>query len=336
MITARGLGRQFRRKGRHSAAFDAVKAVDITVEAGELVGFLGPNGAGKTTTLRMLTTLLTPTSGHATVAGCDLVENPRGVRQRIGYVAQGAGTSPESRVAEEVEMQGRLYGLSKAAARTRGAELMERFALTGLERRLSHTLSGGQRRRLDIVLGLIHSPGLVFLDEPTSGLDPHSRSDLWDHIRRLRVENGMTMFLTTHYLEEVDALCDRVLVMDAGRIIAEGTPDALKARISGDGIVMDMDPRHAAEAVAIVRRVTGAKDITTSTGRVRCRVAQANTLLPDLLRSLDSADITVQSLQVNRPSLDDVFLTLTGRTLRDLPDGHMPEALEETGSHSVA
>ncbi|AVH60779.1 MULTISPECIES: ATP-binding cassette domain-containing protein [Streptomyces] len=313
MITVRGLARQFALRGR---TVDAVKGIDFDVAAGELVGFLGPNGAGKTTTLRMLTTLLRPTRGSGTVAGCDLLTDPQGVRRRIGYVAQGGSTWPESKVAEEIELQARLYGLSRAEARRRGTLLAERLDLSGLDQRPAKTLSGGQRRRLDIVLGLVHEPELVFLDEPTSGLDPQSRANLWDHVRRMRAEQGMTVFLTTHYLDEADALCDRILVTDDGTIVAEGTPDELKARVAGDSITVDVADQ-AAEAAEVARRLPGAHEVTVVADTVRFRVSRGDAVLADLLRALDSHRITMTSVKVNRPTLDDVFLSLTGRSLRD-------------------
>ncbi|MDX3190380.1 ATP-binding cassette domain-containing protein [Streptomyces sp. MN03-5084-2B] len=317
MITARGLERRFRRKGRTGGEVHAVKGVDLDVEAGELVGFLGPNGAGKTTTLRMLTTLLKPTAGTATVGGCDLLSDPLGVRKRIGYVAQGGGSAPESKVADELELQGRLYRMSKADAIARGAELAEQLDLTGLDQRLTKTLSGGQRRRLDIALGLIHSPGLVFLDEPSTGLDPQSRANLWDHIRRLRAEQGVTVFLTTHYLDEADALSDRLIVIDDGRIVAEGTPDALKARVNGDRVEVGVDAEQATDAAEIAGRLAGARELSADGGEIRFRVPRGDVALPELLRALDAKGIAMLSVQVHRPTLDDVFLTLTGRSLRE-------------------
>ncbi|MEU0530822.1 ATP-binding cassette domain-containing protein [Amycolatopsis tolypomycina] len=317
MITARGLERRFRRKGRTGGEVHAVQGVDLDVDAGELVGFLGPNGAGKTTTLRMLTTLLRPTAGTATVGGCDLLTDPLGVRKRIGYVAQGGGSAPETKVADELELQGRLYRMSKADAIARGAELAEQLDLTGLDQRLTKTLSGGQRRRLDIALGLIHSPGLVFLDEPSTGLDPQSRANLWDHIRRLRAEQGVTVFLTTHYLDEADALSDRLIVIDDGRIVAEGTPDALKARVNGDRVEVGVEPGQATDAAEIAGRLTGAQELSVDGGEVRFRVPRGDVALPELLRALDAKGIAMLSVQVHRPTLDDVFLTLTGRSLRE-------------------
>jgi ABC-2 type transport system ATP-binding protein len=236
IIEARGLARTFKSRKR---TVEAVRGVDLSVGDGEIVGFLGPNGAGKTTTLRMLTTLLRPTAGTATVAGADLLRDPLGVRKRIGYVPQAigqtmGGTDPSCLVLEELLDQAGLYHLRTDQAHQRAELLIGQLDLTGLERRLVKTLSGGQRRRLEIALGLVHQPPLVFLDEPTTGLDPQSRSNLWEHIGRLRSDLGTTVFLTTHYLEEADVLCDRVFIIDHGVIVADGTPDELKRRISGD------------------------------------------------------------------------------------------------------
>ncbi|GAB3487184.1 ATP-binding cassette domain-containing protein [Amycolatopsis cihanbeyliensis] len=330
MIKARGLARRFAARGR---TVDAVKGVDLDVAEGELLGFLGPNGAGKTTTLRMLTTLLRPTSGEATVAGCDLRKDPVGVRRRIGYVAQGGGTAPEYKVAEEIELQGMLYGLSKADARRRGATLTEQLDLANLDHRLTKTLSGGQRRRLDIALGLIHDPKLVFFDEPTTGLDPQSRANLWEHIRRLRAEHGVTLFLTTHYLDEADSLCDRILVIDNGEIVAEGSPNSLKSRVSGDGVEIGVPAESVAAAAEIAGRLEGAHEVTCLEDTVRFRVPRGDTAMPELLRALDAADIGMTAMQVHRPTLDDVFLTLTGRTLRDAEERTGEAAEPEEAAH---
>jgi ABC-2 type transport system ATP-binding protein len=246
IIEAHGLARTFKiRNGglRRKGTVEAVRGLDLTVREGEIVGFLGPNGAGKTTTLRMLTTLLRPTAGTATVVGADLLRDPVGVRRLIGYVAQaagttGAGTHPSSLVQEELTLQAGLYRITGSEATRRTELLTRQLELTGLERRMVKTLSGGQRRRLEVAVGLVHSPPLVFLDEPSTGLDPQSRSNLWEHIRRLRSELGSTVFVTTHYLDEADALCDRILVIDHGRIVAEGSPEELKRRISGDVITL--------------------------------------------------------------------------------------------------
>lgn len=319
MISARGLARSFTARGGRTV--HAVKGVDLDVTEGELVGFLGPNGAGKTTTLRMLTTLLKPTAGEAMVGGCDLRTDPIGVRRNIGYVAQSGGTSGDCTVAEEVELQGQLYGLSRSAAQWRGIDLIRQLDLAGLDQRMTKTLSGGQRRRLDIVLSLVHGPKLLFFDEPSAGLDPQSRANLWDHIRRLRSDAGVTLFLTTHYLEEADSLCDRVLVIDNGEIVAEGTPDALKAKVSGDGVAIQVGAGQAPRAAEIAGALPGAHEVSTVDSTVRFRVARGDTAMPELLRALDSAGITMTAVQVNRPTLDDVFLSLTGRSLRDAEGG---------------
>jgi ABC-2 type transport system ATP-binding protein len=312
VIKARGLTREFKTRGE---TVTAVAGVDLDVAAGEVVGFLGPNGAGKTTTLRMLTTLLKPTGGEATVAGHDLLADPASVRTRIGYVAQGHGAGDDQRVVEELVMQGRIYGLSPAESRVRADELVGRLDLEGLEQRLVATLSGGQRRRLDLALGMIHRPELLFLDEPSTALDPQSRSNLWDHVRSLREADGTTVFLTTHYLDEADALCDRILVIDQGAIVAEGSPDELKRRVSGDLITVGTaTPAHAAE---VVEKLDGVADIKVLDESVRFAVPGGDTVLPVLLRELDNAGIVLQSIEVHRPTLDDVFFGITGRTLRD-------------------
>ncbi|MFD3943559.1 ABC transporter ATP-binding protein [Streptomyces sp. NPDC058579] len=226
IISTAGLTRTFSTK---NGPVEAVRGIDLTVRRGEILGLLGPNGAGKTTTLRMLTTLLPPTGGAATIAGHDLLTDPASVRSRIGYVAQSGGVDPQETVRSELVMQGRLYRLSKADAVARAAELAEELGLTEVLDRSPSALSGGQRRRLDIALGLAHRPDVLFLDEPTTGLDPGSRADLWALVRRLRDEHGTTVVLTTHYLDEADALSDRLVIVDRGVVIAEGTPAGLKA-----------------------------------------------------------------------------------------------------------
>ena len=315
MIHARGLARTYRtRRG----AVEAVRGVDLDVAAGEIVGFLGPNGAGKTTTLRMLTTLLAPTRGEATVAGVDLRRDPAGVRRRIGYVAQSGSTSGEARAGEEVVDHALLYGVDKASAVARGRTLFEQFELDGLWERKCSTLSGGQRRRLDIALGLVHGPTLIFLDEPTSGLDPQARANLWHHVRALRDERGSTVFLTTHYLEEADALCDRVLIIDDGSIVAEGSPEVLKQRVSGDAIVLTaVDPADAARMAAIAASLPEAGVPTVDGAVVEVRVPSGSRLIVGLLRALDAERLDLAGVELHRPTLDDVFLTLTGRSLRE-------------------
>jgi ABC-2 type transport system ATP-binding protein len=230
IISTVGLARTFRTK---RGSVEAVRGIDLVVRPGEILGFLGPNGAGKTTTLRMLTTLLEPTGGAATVAGCDLATDSAGVRRACGYVAQSGGVDPQITVREELVTQGRLYRLTKAQAAERAEELAHELGIAVLLDRRTFTLSGGQRRRLDIALALTHRPQVLFLDEPTTGLDPAGRAGLWDLIRRLRDEHGTTVFLTTHYLDEADALSDRLVIVDQGVVVAEGTPWALKLAHAG-------------------------------------------------------------------------------------------------------
>jgi ABC-2 type transport system ATP-binding protein len=313
IIEAHGLARTFQ---VHNHTVQAVRGVDMTVAAGEIVGFLGPNGAGKTTTLRMLTTLLTPTAGTATIAGHDLLRDPGGVRRQLGYVAQSGGTDPQSLVIEELILQARLYRIGRAEAARRTDVLAEQFDLGAVLRRPVRTLSGGQRRRLDLAMGLVHQPPLVFLDEPTSGLDPQSRSNLWEHVRRMREDLGVTVFLTTHYLDEADALCDRLLVIDQGRIVGEGTPEALKRRISGDVVTLTVgaEPERAAK---LLGELSCVRDVTVTDLSLRLTVELGEESLVELIRTLDADGLPLRSIQVARPTLDDVFLTLTGRSLRE-------------------
>jgi len=314
MIEARGLTRTFKNR---SQTVEAVRGIDLEVEPGEIVGLLGPNGAGKTTTQRMLATLLVPTAGEARVAGCDLRRDPIGVRRQLGYVSQSGGTNPAAKVDEELVTQAQLYGMSRAAARARAIELRAMLDLAELGDRVIKTLSGGQRRRLDIALGLMHDPKLVFLDEPSTGLDPQTRANLWTHIRALRDRRDGTILLTTHYLEEADALCDRILIMDAGKVVARGTPAELKRRISGDLVTFEVD--DVARGAELLRGRSDARDVTTVERGLRITVERGETQALPLMRVLDDAGVKVGSLHIAHPSLDDVFLTLTGRSLRDAP-----------------
>jgi ABC-2 type transport system ATP-binding protein len=326
MIEARGLVRTFKTKrGRSTTIVNAVQGVDLDVADGEIVGFLGPNGAGKTTTMRMLATLIKPTSGTATVAGCDLAKDPVGVRRRIGYVPQSGSTLPEAIASDEVVTHARLYGVPKATAVSRGQQLFDELDLPGMWQRQCKSMSGGQRRRLDIVMGLIHDPKLIFMDEPTTGLDPQARANLWEHIRQLR-RRGSTIFLTTHYLDEADALCDRIMVIDHGRIVASGEPEALKQQVSGDAVRLTLTEAARAD---VVRKITsslpGATDSEIDGDVVTFRVPQGGSVLPGLLRSIDAEGVELAGVEVHRPTLDDVFLTMTGRSLRD----ESPETSEE-------
>jgi ABC-2 type transport system ATP-binding protein len=312
MIETAGLRRIFRSK---VGDVEAVAGVDLSVARGEIFGFLGPNGAGKTTTMRMLVTLLPPSGGVATVAGFDLLREPKEVRRRIGYVAQTGGTDPTMSGRRELVHQGRVFGMGKAEARERAAELLERFSLVEPADRPTSTWSGGQRRRLDIAIGLVHHPTLVFLDEPTTGLDPQSRANMWDEVRRLR-DDGTTVFLTTHYLDEADVLCDRLAIIDHGSIVAEGTPDELKRRIAGDVVTIGVNgDAERARKVLVDRPFV--RDASTDGDVLRLYVDRGETATPDILRLLDEAGVPPTSLTLTRPSLDDVFLEQTGRSLRE-------------------
>ena len=316
MIEARGLARTFKARGGQPPV-EAVKGIDISVEAGEIVGLLGPNGAGKTTTQRMLSTLLDPTAGEATVAGCDLRRDPVGVRRQLGYVSQSGGTNPAARVDEELATQGELYGMRRSEALARAKVLRATLDLSDMGERLIKTLSGGQRRRLDIALGLMHEPKLVFLDEPSTGLDPTSRANLWTHIKGLRDRLGTTILLTTHYLDEADALCDRIMIIDHGKIVATGSPAELKRKISGDLVTFEVDDAERAKALLAAR--TEARDVTQVERGLRVTVDKGEAQALPLMRVLDEGGVKVSSLSIAHPSLDDVFLTLTGRSLRDAP-----------------
>ncbi|WP_312007163.1 ATP-binding cassette domain-containing protein [Nocardioides alcanivorans] len=297
-----------------------------------MVGFLGPNGAGKTTTLRMLTTLLKPTEGTARVAGFDVATQAQDVRRSIGYVSQAGSTFSSAIAGDEVMDHGMLYGMSRRDAERKGKELFEQLDLPGLWRRMPKNMSGGQKRRLDIAMGLIHEPNLVFLDEPTTGLDPQARANLWEHIAGLRARQGVTVFLTTHYLDEADHLADRIVIIDKGRIVASDTADNLKAQVSGD--LVDLEISDAAQvAVAGEKLAAIATGVEVEGRHVRGRVQRAGRAVPGLLRDLDGHGVSLDSIEVLRPTLDDVFLTLTGRSLRDAEageasDGDQPDVLE--------
>jgi ABC-2 type transport system ATP-binding protein len=318
MIETRGLRKSFRsRDGKDKKTVEAVRGVDLVVNEGEIFGFLGPNGAGKTTTLRMLATLIEPDAGQATIAGADLRKEPGKVRRRIGYVAQGGSSWDESTAREELVLQARLYGIGKTEAQQRAERALAAFQLSEYADRKCKTYSGGQRRRVDVALGIIHAPKVVFLDEPTSGLDPQSRAHMWDEVRRLRGE-GMTIFLTTHYLDEADALCDRISIMDHGLVVAEGTPEELKRDISGDVLVLGLTAGRSADAQKLLdveSYVKRSESVDEQT--LRLYVDEGATAIPHILRTLDTAGIPLGGIELHRPSLDDVFLTKTGRSLRE-------------------
>lgn len=322
-VAAEGLTKTFKRK---KETVEAVKGVDLHVADGELVAFLGPNGAGKSTTLRMLTSLLRPTAGTATVAGYDVVRQPAQVRARIGYIGQGNAGGYSYRVKDELMNQGRFYSVPAEVARRRSAELLEALELTGLDKRTVQSLSGGQRRRLDVAMGLINHPGLLFLDEPTTGLDPHARANLWDHIMRLRAQTGMTMLLTTHYLDEADNMAERIVLIDRGTVIADATPARLKRDFADDVVTLGLSAADSTPADVLRRArsvlpadVNRMEDAVDADGSVRLVLGTINgpDLVPPVLRSLTAVGVTVASADVKQASLDDVFLNLTGRSLRE-------------------
>jgi ABC-2 type transport system ATP-binding protein len=300
----------------------AVNGVDLDIANGEIYGFLGPNGAGKSTTVRMLCTLLAPTSGRASVAGFDVVQQPNAVRLRIGVALQEAALDPRQTGAELLLLQGRLYGLSRADAQRRVDELGELIDLSdALDRRIG-TYSGGMKRRLDLVAALIHNPDILFLDEPTTGLDPTSRAVVWEEVRRLNTDLGMTVFLTTQYLEEADALG----IIDRGRIVAEGTPAELKRSIGTDMIVARVDG-DAQPARTAVGRVDGVLGVEAHGNELIVTTADAPATISGVAVALSQCGVPIRDLTLRTPTLDDVFLELTGSHFeRDTHDTHNEEA----------
>jgi ABC-2 type transport system ATP-binding protein len=288
---------------------EAVRDLSFRVAAGEVVGLIGPNGAGKTTTMRMLSTLDRPTAGTASVAGHDLRRDPRAVRQCIGLVAQSGGTRPNATARDELVLQARLHGL--AGPETRADTMIAAFDLTDQADRPTMTLSGGQRRRLDLAIGLIHSPAVIFLDEPTAALDPSSRAELWEHIRALRQRTGATIVLSTHHLEEADALCDRILILDQGQLMAEDSPIRLKQQLGQDVMTLDVGP-GAEHASSVVADLPGVRTAHSDNDQLRIGCENADGLVTRVVLALRDDGIEVRGLRVEHPSLDDVFLTLTG------------------------
>lgn len=316
IIETRGLRKSFQsRRGRETKIVEAVRGVDMTVAEGEIFGFLGPNGAGKTTTLRIFATLIEPNDGEVVIAGVDLRRNPGEVRRRIGYVAQGGSTWDNVSAREELVLHARMYGIDKTEAYERTARALVAFQLNEFADRKCRTYSGGQRRRVDIALGIIHGPKIAFLDEPTTGLDPQSRAHLWDEVRRLRNE-GMTVFITTHYMDEADALCDRVAIIDYGRIVAMGTPTALKREISGEVVTVVLNGEITSAAGTLDSKPYVRK-LEIHEGKLRLHVEDGAAAVPLIMHTLEAANFMPHSIEIHRPSLDDVFLAKTGRSLRE-------------------
>jgi len=314
-VLTNGLKKSFKAQGK---TVEAVRGVDLAVRKGEVFGFLGPNGAGKTTTLRMLTTLLTPDAGEATLAGCDLLKHPQRLRERIGYVSQAGGSDRGMSAWENLVLQGRLFGMNRHNAAAQAKALILAFDLEAIADRKAVTYSGGQRRRLDVALGMMHRPQLLFLDEPTTGLDPQNRARLWDEVRRLR-DSGVTIFLTTHYLDEADALADRIAIMDQGKIEAEGSPRELKKQIAGDVVLLGLsaDGAHNEKALQLFTDQPYVREASYEQGHLRLYVHEGEATLPEILRLLDHAQIGLKTISLSQPTLDDVFLRQTGRSLQE-------------------
>jgi ABC-2 type transport system ATP-binding protein len=301
----------------YAGGVEAVRGVSFSVRPGEVFALLGPNGAGKSTTVRILTTLSAPTAGQARVAGFDVVSQPREVRRRIGYVAQASGVDVTATGRENLTLQGQLFRLSGTALRLRVGELLDLFQLATAADRQTLTYSGGMRRRLDVAMGLIHRPEVLFLDEPTTGLDPESRSLMWKEVRRL-AEGGLTLLLTTHYLEEADQLAQRLAIVDGGQIVATGTPDELKGQLRGDVVSVELaDRSRTSEAELVLRGQEDVSRVLVDAGRLYAQVAHGARAVPVLLAALEKAGLDVAQVSLSRPSLEDVYLTATGHAYRE-------------------
>src|SRR5438093_3193992 len=295
----------------------ALDGLGFAVEAGTIFGLLGPNGAGKSTTVKILTTLSRPDSGEARVAGLDVVRNPERVRRSIGVVGQKHGLDPEASGRENLEMQAEIYGLTGTARRERVALLLARFGLAEAAGRIAKTYSGGMQRRLDVALGLVHRPQVLFLDEPTTGLDPEARVELWQEIERLAREEEMTILLTTHYLEEADRLASELVIVDRGRVVAQGSPDELKRELRGDTVQVELAELRNGDAAAAVSHLPGISELTVEGRLLRARVDNGAAAIPLLITALEQDGLRVASATIARPSLDDVYLRHAGRSFRD-------------------
>jgi ABC-2 type transport system ATP-binding protein len=319
--------------GRGKPPITALDDLSFQAVAGSVFGLLGPNGAGKSTTVKIMATLSRADSGTASVAGIDVRGNPDQVRRAIGFVAQKQVSDPMDTGVENLVMAGRLQGMSAKAARVRAAELLERFSLEPAASRMVKTYSGGMARKLDVAIGLMHRPQVLFLDEPTTGLDPQARADMWAEIQRMARQEQMTVLLTTHYLEEADHLADRLAIIDRGRVVAEGTPEELKSGLRGDAVVVDLrDLAQVPAALAAMRGVAALRDFTTEGRTLRARADDGAAALPLALAALDSAGLNVASATVSRPSLDDVYLSHTGHTFTHAQQTVQPEHAQEAAS----
>jgi ABC-2 type transport system ATP-binding protein len=324
VIETKGLKKTFIIKGRGGKKeVEAVKGIDLNVKRGEIFGFLGPNGAGKSTTQKMLCTLLRPTGGEAKVLGYSLSEQQEQIRQEIGCVSQASATRGSggadlaSTGLENLVLQAQLYGLDVSTARKYAAEFVERFQMSSFIERPASSYSGGQLRRLDVALGMIHHPQLLLLDEPTTGLDPQSRAYLWGEIKKLKAQ-GVTVFLSTQYMDEADKLCDTIAIIDNGKIVVSGTPAELKSNVGGDVIELIFPSEEIArDAETLLTEKIKVEGIQTRNNSLRLCARNGGNVMPDILRSLDAKKLEVQAIMFSRPSLDDVFLKYTGRSLRE-------------------
>ena len=301
---------------RYPGDVTALDGLSFSVEAGTIFGLLGPNGAGKSTTVKVLTTLSRPDAGSASVAGFDVLAEPEQVRRVIGTVGQRIAVDVDATGRENLALAGRVNGLGGRPLRERTAELLDRFGLADAADRVARTYSGGMQRKLDVAMGLIHRPRVLFLDEPTTGLDPEARADLWAEIERLTRADELTILLTTHYLEEADRLASRLAIVDHGRVVATGSPDELKAELRGDAIVVELADGPDERAVSVLTRVPGIGESLVDGRSLRARVDRGASAVPAVLSALEGAGIGVASVTVSRPSLDDVYLRHTGRSFR--------------------
>jgi ABC-2 type transport system ATP-binding protein len=300
--------------GKDVRALDGIR---FAVREGEVFGLLGPNGAGKSTTVRILTTLTRPDAGSAAVAGHDVVREAGAVRRSIGYVPQASGVDREATGRENLHLQGRLQGMHRGDLERRAAELLETFGLTEKAGAQVKTYSGGMKRRLDVAMGLMHRPQVLFLDEPTTGLDPEARAAMWDELARLAAQEKLTILLTTHYLEEADRLAERVAIVSRGRIVVDGSPEELKRALRGDAVVVELERRDTTgRATEVVEALDGVHGTMVDGQRLHARVEHGAQAVPVILGALDGAGVGVSAVTVSRPSLDDVYLHHTGREFR--------------------
>jgi ABC-2 type transport system ATP-binding protein len=292
----------------------ALDGLSFATDSGSVFALLGPNGAGKTTAVKILTTLTPPDSGTARVAGIDVVDQPEEVRRAIGVVSQGSGVDIQATGRENVRLQGQIYGLRGAPLERRIRDLLDRFGLTEAADRIARGYSGGMQRRLDVAMALVHDPEVLFLDEPTTGLDPEIRADMWLEISRLAREEGKTVLLTTHYLEEADQLASRIAIVDQGKVVAQGTPDELKRELRGDAVHVELAAEVNGSAHTALSGVPGIRELTIEGRALRARAQDGGQAVPAVLQALEAHGIDVASVRVSRPSLDDVYLRYTGRS----------------------